>query len=344
MTKEAVLITGANGEIGHGLIDYLQQSCDYEILALDIQPLDEMLSGACHQFIQGDILDVNLLDDISNRFSIRTIFHLASLLSTGAEKRPELAHNVNVNGTFNLLKMADKLGEKSGHPTKFIYPSSIAAYGLPGPEGKVVAGKVREDQYISNCITMYGINKLYCENLGRYFMGYYGQIRPEGARKNVDFRAVRFPGLISSITLPTGGTTDYGPEMIHAAAQNKPYACFVRPDTQLPFMVMQDAIKSLIMLESAPREILSQTTYNVSSFSPTAGELVDIVKKAFPQAEITFKIDPGRQSFVDTWPADIDDSAARKDWDWKPDYDQTRAFNELLIPAVKQRYAAKVSG
>ena len=145
MTKEAVLITGANGEIGHGLIDYLQQSCDYEILALDIQPLDEMLSGACHQFIQGDILDVNLLDDISNRFSIRTIFHLASLLSTGAEKRPELAHNVNVNGTFNLLKMADKLGEKSGHPTKFIYPSSIAAYGLPGPEGKVVAGKVRED-------------------------------------------------------------------------------------------------------------------------------------------------------------------------------------------------------
>jgi threonine 3-dehydrogenase len=339
MKRDAVLITGANGEIGHGLIDYLSQTCEMDVIALDIQPLDEYLSASCHTFIQGDILDTHLLDELANQYAIRTIYHLASLLSTGAEKKPELAHNVNVNGTFNLLKMADLLGEKSGIPTKFIYPSSIAAYGLPGPEAKTKAGKVREDQFLSNCITMYGINKLYCENLGRYFMGYYGQIRPEGARRNVDFRVLRFPGLISAVTLPTGGTTDYGPEMIHAAAQNKPYACFVRPDTRLPFMVMQDAIKSLIMLEAAPREKLTQTTYNVTSFSPTAEELVEIVKGAFPQAEITFSVDESRQKFVDTWPADIDDSAARRDWGWEPDYDQRRSFYELLIPAVKKRYA-----
>ncbi|MCE5207621.1 MAG: NAD-dependent epimerase/dehydratase family protein [Chloroflexi bacterium] len=342
MKREAVLITGANGEIGHGLIDYLQQKCDFDIIAMDIQPLDESLSAYCHQFIQGNILDVKLLNEIANQYPIRTVYHLASLLSTGAEKNPELAHNVNVNGTFNLLKMADILGEKSGVATKFIYPSSIAAYGLPGIKEKMSAGKVTEDQYISSTITLYGINKLYCENLGRYFMDYYGQIQPEGARKNVDFRAVRFPGLISAITLPTGGTTDYGPEMIHAAAQNKPYACFVRPDTRLPFMVMPDAIKSLILLEAAPKASLTQTVYNVTSFSPTAQELVDIVKGAFPDAQIAYKVDESRQRFVDTWPVDIDDSAARRDWGWAPEYDQDRAFYELLIPAVKQRYGTKI--
>ena len=337
MQREAILITGANGEIGHGLIEHFQEKCNYDILTLDIHPLDDSLKPYCCQFFQGDILNEALIEELG-AYPITTIYHLASLLSTQAEKKPALAHDVNVNGTFNLLQLADKLGEQRGKPVKFIYPSSIAAYGIPSLELKQKAGKVTEEQYISSCITMYGINKLYCENLGRYMMGYYGQITPEGPRQNIDFRVLRFPGLISPITLPTGGTTDYGPEMLHSAAQDKPYECFVRPDTQLPFMVMPDAIKSLILLEDAPREALTQTTYNVTSFSPTAAELVEIVKIAFPQAQITYQLDPGRQRFVDTWPADIDDSAARRDWGWKADYDQERAFNDLLIPAVKTRY------
>lgn len=337
MQREAILITGANGEIGHGLIEYFQEKCDYDILALDIHPLDETLKPYCHKFIQGDILDTDLLHQLGKDHQIISIYHLASLLSTQAEKKPEVAHNVNVNGTFNLLMFANQLGERRGKPTKFLYPSSIAAYGLPDLKIKKDAGKIKEDQFLSS-ITMYGINKLYCENLGRYYMENYGQINPDGPKRNVDFRALRFPGLISPITLPTGGTTDYGPEMLHCAAQKKPYWCFVRPDTQLPFMVMPDAIKALIMLEAAPKESLTQTTYNVTSFSPTADEFVGIVKSAFPDAEISYKLDPGRQGFVDTWPADIDDSAARKDWGWKPLYDQDRAFNELLIPAVMKRY------
>jgi threonine 3-dehydrogenase len=336
MPREAILITGANGEIGHGLIDYLQESCDYDILALDIHPLDNSLQTICHRFIQGDILDKAVIDEL-NKYNITTIYHLASLLSTQGEKNPDLAHQVNVNGTYNLLKLADSIGERRGKATKFLYPSSIAVYGIPDLKQKLDAGKVNEDQFLAS-ITMYGINKLYCENLGRYFMGYYGQISPQGPRRNVDFRALRFPGLISPVTLPTGGTTDYGPEMLHYAAQNKAYACFVRPETQLPFMVMPDAIKALLMLEFAPHKSLTQTTYNVTSFSPTAEEFVSIVKNAFPNADISYIIDEGRQRFVDTWPADVDDSAARRDWGWEPDYDQEKAFKELLIPAVKERY------
>jgi nucleoside-diphosphate-sugar epimerase len=126
--------------------------------------------------------------------------------------------------------------------------------------------------------------------------------------------------------------------MLHAAAQRVPYNCFVRPDTRLPFMVMPDAIKSLLALESAPRERLSQLIFNVTSFSLSAQEIYDIVKVAFDGAQVNFKPHASRQGIVDTWPGDIDDSAARHDWDWKPDYDQKRAFVEYLIPAIKQRY------
>jgi len=337
MPEEAVLITGANGEIGHGLIDYLQTNCEYEIIALDVQKLDPVLEQYCHHFVLGDILNMELLRQIGEDHKIRTIYHLASLLSTRAERDPELAHNINVNGTLNLLELALKQGLIQNKPVKFIYPSSIAAYGLPDTEQKRLAGKIREDQWLQPT-TMYGCNKLYCEHLGRYYTHYYGQIQPSGARKLVDFRALRFPGLISPVTLPTGGTTDYGPEMLHHAAQKKPYPCFVRRDTKLPFMVMSDAIKSIIMLENVPRESLTQCVYNVTSFSPTAEEFYDIVKTAFPSAEITFELDASRQSFVDTWPEDIDDSAARRDWGWEPDYDQQKAFDDLLIPAVRSRY------
>jgi len=186
---------------------------------------------------------------------------------------------------------------------------------------------------------MYGINKLYCEHLGRYYNSHYRQLAMDQRfSQTVDFRSIRFPGLISAETIPTGGTSDYGPEMLHAAAQGQDYACFVRPDARLPFMVMPDAIKSLIMLESAPREDLSQYVYNVTSFSLSAEEILQIVLKAFPSANISYKVDENRQKIVDSWPEDIDDSAARKDWLWQPDYDQEKAFSEYLIPNIRSRY------
>ena len=338
MRKDVVLITGANGEIGHGLISHLGERKNISIVAMDVQPLDETLRPYCERFIQGDILDSMLLGRLVAEFEIRTIFHLASILSTKAEYNPETAHKVNVEGTLNLLRLAVEQSQWQGRPVQFIYPSSIAAYGLPDLAAKTSTGKVKESESCSTPITMYGCNKLYCELLGQYYMLHYKQLAADHSTVHVDFRCLRFPGLISSVTVPTGGTSDYGPEMLHHAAQGIPYACFVRPDTRLPFMVMPDAIKSLLQLASAPRESLKQSVYNVTSFSPTAQEIYNRVKAAFPKAVITFEPDPSRQVIVDTWPADVDDSAATRDWGWKPDYGEDRAFDEYLIPSIKARY------
>ena len=338
MRKEVVLITGANGEIGHGLIKHLGEKGDVSVVALDVQPLDESLRPYCERFIQGDILDGMLLGRMVVEFEIQTIYHLASILSTKAEYNPETAHRINVEGTLNLLRLAVEQSQWQGRRVKFLYPSSIAAYGLPSLEVKNSVGKVKEDEFLQPA-TMYGCNKLYCEHLGRYYARHYRQLAADHTANTIDFRCLRFPGLISSDTIPTGGTSDYGPEMLHHAAQGKPYQCFVRPDARLPFMAMPDAIKSLLQLEAAPSEQLTRFVYNVTSFSPTAEEFKTIVQKYFPSAEITFKPHEARQGIVDSWPGDIDDGAARVDWDWRPDYDQTRSFEEYLIPSIKRRYS-----
>ena len=337
MRKEVVLITGANGEIGHGLITHLGQRGESRVLALDVQPIDETLKPYCERFIQGDILDGMLLGRLVVEYEIRTIYHLASILSTKAEYNPETAHRINVEGTLNLLRLGVEQSQWQGRPVKFMYPSSIAAYGLPSLEAKNRVGKVKENEWLVPT-TMYGCNKLYCEHLGRYYSKYYRQLAADAGGTTIDFRCLRFPGLISAITIPTGGTSDYGPEMLHAAAQGLPYACFVRPDTCLPFMAMPDAVKSLLELEATPRENLSQLIYNVTSFNPTAQEIHDIAVDAFPDPDLTFNPHLSRQRIVDSWPADIDDSKARLDWGWQPDYGQKRAFEEYLIPAIRQRY------
>ncbi len=339
MRKKVVLITGANGEVGHGLIPHLAERGDTLVVALDIHPLDDPLEPYCHEFIQGDILDTMLLGRLVLQYEIHTIYHLATILSTRAEYNPEAAHRVNVEGTMNLLRLAVEQAQWQGRPVRFVFPSSIASYGLPDLETKQRAGKVREDQYCKPT-TMYGCNKIYCEHLGRYYAFYYKQLaadrRPESV--SIDFRCLRYPGLISADTVPAGGTSDYGPEMIHHAAQGLPYACFVRPDARLPFMVMPDAIKAIVALAHAPRERLGQVVYNVTSFSLSAQEILGRVRKAFPGAEVTFEPDERRQAIVDSWPADIDDSAARQDWGWEPDYDVDRAFDEYLIPTIAARY------
>lgn len=340
MRKEVVLITGANGEIGHGLIAHLGEQKNISIVAMDVQPLDECLRASCERFIQGDILDSMLLGRLVAEYEIRSIFHLASILSTKAEYNPETAHKVNVEGTLNLLRLAVEQSSWQGRPVKFIYPSSIAAYGMPSLEVKASAGKVKEDDFLKPT-TMYGCNKLYCEHLGRYFTNNYRQLAIDQGQARVDFRCLRFPGLISSVTVPTGGTSDYGPEMLHHAAQGIPYACFVRPDSRLPFMVMPDAIKSLLMLEAASKENLKQLVYNVTSYSPTAQEFLDRIKVAFPKAVVTFEPHLARQGIVDSWPGDVDDSAAARDWGWKPEYDFERSFGEYLVPSIKARYAGK---
>jgi threonine 3-dehydrogenase len=338
MQREAiVLITGANGEVGHGLIEYFSAQADApEIITLDLNPLDEKLRPLVKKSIVGNILDAELLDSLHRDYQIDTIFHLAALLSTTGEKKPDLAHKVNVEGTVKLLEMAIAEGQERGVAVKFIYPSSIAAYGLPDLATKAKAGRVAEDSFLQPS-TMYGCNKLYCEHMGRYYANHYMQLSDE-TPVYIDFRAVRFPGLISAFTVPSGGTSDYGPEMIHAAAKGEAYECFVREDSIIPFMAMPDAIKALIDLAEAPREALSREVYNVTAFSLTAAEFAKHVKAEFPNADIRFKPSKGRQGIVDSWPADIEDAAARKDWGWSPEYGLERAFRNYLFPHIRERY------
>jgi threonine 3-dehydrogenase len=238
---------------------------------------------------------------------------------------------------MQLLMLAAYRSERYSKSVRFIFPSSIAAYGLTLTE-KPAAGRVREDDFNAPH-TMYGCNKLYCEKLGMYYSRYFGQHHLDANPPiMLDFRALRFPGLISALTLPSGGTSDYGPEMLHAAAQGKPYACFVREDTKISFMAMPDAIRSLMMLTEAPRDRLTRVVYNVGAFAMTAGEFRDRARLAFPEAQISFDPNARRQGIVDSWPEDVDDSQARLDWGWAPAYDADAFFNDYFLPSIRKRY------
>lgn len=324
MQQGFTLITGANGEIGQALLRVLDAD---RVLAFDLNPLDPALAGYFLEFVQGDILDLQLLEELGREFEITRIYHLAAVLSTKAERDPVLAHRVNVEGTANLLNFALDQSEKRITPMQFLFPSSIAVYGLAGLEAKQAQGPVSENEKLMPT-SVYGAGKLYCEHLGNHF-----------ARQGsglLDFRALRFPGLISAETVPAGGTTDYGSEMLHCAAEGRPYRCFVRPDTVLPFLVMPDAIRAFRKLASAPN--LPGRVYNVTGFSPSAQELFQKVLEFFPLAEVNFEPDQERQVIVDTWPGQIDDSAAKRDWSWSAEYDLHRAFADYLVPAVTDRY------
>ena len=334
--KPAVLVTGANGEMGHGLIHRLADLGTFDVLAVDVRPIDPELARRCTTTVVGDVLDRHLLARVMGEFEISVIFHLAAILSTRAEFVPETAHEVNVQGTLNLLQLAVEEGRSIGRPVKFLFPSSIAVYGFPSVSAKRAAGRVTEDAWLTP-ITMYGCGKLYCEHLGRYFARHYRQLAPQIQPGGIDFRAIRFPGLISAFTTPSGGTSDYAPEMLHAASRQRPYACFVREDTRIPFMVMPDAIGALLDLLEAPAEALTSTVYNVAAFSPTAGELAALVQEAFPGGKITFAPDRRRQAIVDSWPEEVDDTRARHDWRFAPGYDLGRAFDEYLLPNVRRR-------
>jgi nucleoside-diphosphate-sugar epimerase len=338
MRKPVVLITGAGGEIGHGLVMRLS-AAGLPIITIDVRPLDPALAPQVTREFPGSITDSSLLDRMIAEFEVDQVFHLAALLSTRAEFTPVTAHHVNVEGTLNLLEFAQREGESHGRPVTFIYPSSIAAYGLPSLDAKSHAGAVREDEY-AHPTTMYGCNKLYCEQLGHYYAKYYKQLSAD-AIPRVDFRCVRFPGLISAVTVPSGGTSDYAPEMIHAAAQGESYDCFVRPDTTIPFMAMPDGIDALLTLAAAPRQRLTRSAYNLTAFNPSASEIRDVVVAAFPAARIGYKVDAKRQGIIDSWPAAVDDSAARNDWGFAPKYDFERAFQQYLIPTIRERYHKK---
>jgi nucleoside-diphosphate-sugar epimerase len=335
MSLKRILVTGACGEIGQALVLGLAQRGGFQIVTSDLLALPESIRSLVDEHVPGDLVyKVKTFYD----YDFDIIFHLAASLSSKAEVASEEAHRINVEGTMQLLMLAAYRSEKYGRAVKFLFPSSIAAYGLPDRTTKQAAGRVKEDQW-NTPHTMYGCNKLYCEKLGMYYSRYFGQKHlDEKPPVMLDFRAIRFPGLISAFTVPSGGTSDYGPEMLHHAAQGMPYACFVREESRISFMAMPDAIKSLLMLSDAPRAKLNHTVYNIAAFSLSALEFRQRALQAFPQARITFESNARRQGIVDSWPEDVDDALARAEWGWQPDYDADRFFNEHFLPEIKRRY------
>ncbi len=366
--RPGILITGANGEIGHGLVTALserispkgipfpsrrdpflgegtpsgsalsgQEPSGEHLIGLDIEELDPAIKDYLWESVTGNILDQTILDRLNSQYEFSAIYHLAALLSTRAEFSPATAHQVNVDGTLNLLSLAVDQARTQGRAVKFFFPSSIAVYGLAGLKEKNRVGVISEEQYLFPR-TMYGCNKLYCEMLGTYYARHYQQLTAEAGTIRVDFRALRFPGLISTMTAPSGGTTDYAPEMLHAAARGIPYDCFVREDTTIPFMTMPDAIRATLKLMDAPRQSLTRLVYNIRAFNPSATRLRERLLADFPKARIDFAVDQARQDMVDSWPSDVDDSAARNDWGWQPQHDFEKALSDYLVPGIRERY------
>jgi len=350
--RPGILITGANGEIGHGLVTALserispkgipsalsgQEPSGEHLIGLEIEELDPAIKDYLWESVTGNILDQTILDRLNSQYEFSAIYHLAALLSTRAEFSPATAHQVNVDGTLNLLSLAVDQARTQGRAVKFFFPSSIAVYGLAGLEEKNRVGAISEEQYLFPQ-SMYGCNKLYCEMLGTYYARHYQQLTAEAGTIRVDFRALRFPGLISTMTAPSGGTTDYAPEMLHAAARDRPYDCFVREDTTIPFMTMPDAIRATLKLMDAPRQSLTRLVYNIRAFNPSAARLRERVLADFPKARIDFAVDQARQDMVDSWPSDVDDSAARNDWGWRPQHDFEKALSDYLVPGIRERY------
>jgi threonine 3-dehydrogenase len=334
MSRPIALVTGAGGEMGRLLVPALIER-GIGVVALDLGALPPELEAQCVASARMNILDTAGVQQLMRSHQPGFVFHLAALLSSHAERDPALAHRVNVEATLALFNLCRQAGAE---PVRFLFPSSIAVYGFPDATVKTEAGALKEWQW-NTPTGIYGCNKLYCELVGTY-LSRREQAVSVGA---FDFRSIRFPGLISAETLPSGGTTDFAPEMIHAAARDEPYTCFVTEDSRLPFMTMPDAIEALVTLALAEAADLGRRVYNIRGFSCSAGEILEEVRRHFPDASVAFQSVPQKQRAVDSWPADVDDSRARRDWGLAPKHGLKEAFGEYLVPALRKQYTREPS-
>ena len=302
----AILITGANGQIGTILARELRQKYGtQEVITSDItEP-----SQSEGPFVMLDILNTQRIREIVADFKIDEIYHLAAILSASGEWNPKKTWNVNFNGFLSLLEITHEMRVK-----KLFFPSTIAVFGPTTP-------KVKTPQFVSMMpTTVYGISKLAGENWCQYYHHTFG----------VDVRSLRYPGIISHDTLPGGGTTDYAVEIFHAAVNEGAYTCFLGPKTRLPMIYMDDAIKATMMLMEAPADHLTiRSGYNVASMSFTPEELADAIRRHLPNFKIFYQPD-FRQEIADSWSESIDDHRARQDWDWQPQYDLWKMTEDML--------------
>lgn len=308
--NKKVLIIGASGQIGSELVVSLRERIGNEsVVASDIKnPANDsiLLNGP---FEVLDVMDAELLKDIVVKHGVTEVYLLAALLSATAEKNPMFAWQLNMDGLFNVLNLA-----KDGVIKKVFWPSSIAVFGPSSPKENTPQVTVMEPT------TVYGISKLAGERWCEYYNKQYG----------VDVRSIRYPGLISTNSLPGGGTTDYAVDIFYKAKRNEDFICFLNEDTALPMMFMDDAIDATLNLMDAEQESITiRSSYNVASLSFSPRQLSESIRQIKPSFTISYKPD-FRQKIADSWPASIDDSVACKDWGWKPKFDLNNMVNEML--------------
>lgn len=309
MTKRKVLVTGAMGQIGSELTLALRLRYGADsVIATDIKKPGGKLAetGPCEVL---DVTDRDAVFSFIKKNGVNTVFHLAAILSATGEKNPALCWKVNMQGSMNIMDAAVEM--KLG---TVIIPSSIAAFGPETPRFNTPQETVLKPR------TMYGVTKVCGELLGDYYVKKLG----------ADIRGLRYPGIISSETPPGGGTTDYAVEIFYKAVEQGRYTCFVKEDTMLPMMYMPDCIKATIDLSEADRNsLLHPCEYNLAALSFTAGDLACEIGKHIPGFSVTYEPD-FRQAIADTWPASIDDSAARKEWGWSPAWDLESTTKDMI--------------
>lgn len=309
MAKERILVIGASGQIGVELTLALRKIYgNANVIASDLREENELLKGT-GPYVSLDVMNKEMLHVQVIRQNITQIYLLAAILSATGEKNPNLAWSLNMQSLLNVLDIAR---EEKLH--KVYWPSSIAVFGPTSPKQNC------PQQTIIEPTTVYGISKYAGEFWCNYFHHRYG----------VDVRSLRYPGLISYKSEPGGGTTDYAVEIFYKAKQEKKYECFLKQDTYLPMMYMPDAIRATIELMEAPAEKISiRTSYNLSGMSFSPKEIAAEIKKHVPEFSISYKPDY-RQPIADSWPQSIDDSAARKDWGWKEEFNLQQMTADML--------------
>jgi len=317
-----ILVTGAAGQIGTELVMALRQKYGNDnVLATGrkTKPTKQVLNSGPFEFV--NINDKESVEKLIKKYDIDTIYNMAAILSAVGEDKPSLCWNVNMNGLINILDLAIQYDL-----TRVFVPSSIAAFGPETPKNNT------PQETILRPTTMYGVTKVSGELISDYYFQKFG----------IDIRGMRYPGIISNETLPGGGTTDYAVEIFYEAIKNKKYEGIVNKDTVLPMMYMPDCIKATLDLMDAEISSLKHhSDFNVTAMSFSVEELADEIKKHIPEFTCTYKPD-FRQKIADSWPSSIDDSVARKEWNWKPAYDLAKMTEDMIQVLSKKHENGKL--
>ena len=312
-----ILVLGAGGQIGSELVVELRKRYGTQnVVASDLSPEAEKKIAAEGPFHTADVTNGNIVAELVRKYNIDTIYNLAALLSAVAETKPQAAWNVGINGHYNILEIA------RANDCAVFFPSSIGAFGPSTPADNTPQDTIQRPQ------TMYGVTKVTGELLSDYYYKRYG----------VDTRGVRYPGIISNVTLPGGGTTDYAVEIYYEAIRKGTYTCPLQKGTYLDMMYMPDAINAAIdLMEADPSRLKHRNGFNITAMSIDPESIADSISKVIPDFTINYNVEQAKQEIANSWPNSLDDSAARREWDWNPKF-KLDAMTEDMLKVIGEKH------